>query len=337
MDFPGDDKSHRIAWSAWRRHILGIAFRAGTQRYGLVGFVVSPAEWLTLQGIVGPFVPVPDPGAPPAPAPAANFSAWKVEKDLFDKENGQLQAFTLAVIQALDPEALALVSDPIWGTMSRTLSQMMALLQTEYGVLSSTDLDSIEDSLALPFMPATQSVREYTNNHVKAYETLTAAGTVLPEQQKVKALRKGFRGVLPFSKTVETYLDLHPLVAQQTFAGLSAALHAKADNTTTTETTGGAGYAGAAIAPPPTQMAAAAAGAPTSATYITMTDAKKLIDVAVQSALASRAAPRGGRRPMLWCWSHGDNYSHPSLGCNKRSVGHQTTATKANPMGSAHH
>ena len=120
---------------------------------------------------------------------------------------------------------------------------MYARLVAAYAVLSTGDIEELEQNLLVPFQPTTQSVRDYIQAHIDAAAALDAAGSALSAQKRFQLLLKGTQDVPPFDKTVAHYVEQNQAVAAQTFDGLAAALRAKADNTLTTATTGSAGYA----------------------------------------------------------------------------------------------
>ena len=340
-DFPGDGKSHRLAFPQWQTGLFGVASTIGPRTYGMLGFLLAPADWLALPGNNGPFVPLQDPGA--RPAQAAALSAWKVDHEAFADEQANIQTLKRAYLLSLDTEATAVVSEPQWGTIRRTLADMHARLVAAYAVLSAGDIEELEQNLLVPFQPTTQSVRDYIQAHTDAAAALDAAGSALSAQKRFQLLRKGTRDVPPFDKTVAHYVEQNQAVAAQTFDGLAAALRAKADNTLTTATTGSAGYAGAATPlreeDLDTDMALAAAGLGTIT--LTREDLRQLIaDAIEQSRQADRSARQADRssgrnkQPTHWCWTHGDNFTHQSDKCIHPGQGHRKQATKQNKLGS---
>ena len=99
--FPGE-LSHRLAFPRFRKCVLNALEHMGSRDYGLLGYVLSEAEWLALPNNTSPFVPAQPPGNAPPPQPAAPWQEWQYNKQCYDAEKKLLNSAAANFVRALD-------------------------------------------------------------------------------------------------------------------------------------------------------------------------------------------------------------------------------------------
>ena len=317
---------------------------------GLLGFLLTAAQFLVLPFPVGiaaaAFVALAPPGDAPEPfaagataivisAYSAHFTTWKYTKDNYDSQRQDVDAFTIALLGAIDQVSLHALTDPITGTSLLTLAAIFAYLELTFGILTPADLNANNDLLRIPYSPSI-TIRAYTTQHLHVHALALSNGQPFSEVQKVKALLDGVAPCGLFTDRCNLWKIALPTVTGQTFALLAEALHSWADTTVATTST--------------LHYTAAATQSPASTSGTASPDLATLIAAAVQAALAEkRRVPKQPRAPKpppaapanAYCWTHGarghtSTLHHPTTnptGCRHPAAGHKTAATLTNQLG----
>jgi hypothetical protein len=330
--FSGD----KSTFPAWRTALLDVASASSVicpSGHGLMGFCVQPAEWATLTpppGFPDPegdaFTPAPHPGPPPGTATA--FPLWKHNADRHTQQQAEVKAFKDKVYMALDPVSRAAVSDPLHGIRNRRLTDILASLDLQHGILSPADLARSLDSLKIPFVPGSVSLRDFVNAHRRVHQEALRNGQQIAEFSRVRELIAALGPCGVFSTRIALWRIHLPSAAQQTFELLAAAVVEFDDNRDSTATSATGGYS-----PSVQPIALAATATPLPSALL------EFIEAAVAAAVSGRkrtpsqtsgpSPPPGG---SLYCWTHGPG-GHKGTECRNPAPGHVSTATATSMHG----
>jgi len=192
-------------YPAFKNRYLTLAQQSSTlcpYNHGLLGFVLSPADYLLLVfpalHIPAPFEPVLPPGDEPALDGDANtlavsrhnaeWSSWKFNYEKFQTQQKELNSFKMIFLQSLDSTTIKRISDPIHGTRQLTVGAIHNFLGTRFGTMVSVDLISLSASLAIPYqtsIPIEILLQVHRNTHGNA----AAQNQPFPEYQMVHLFR----------------------------------------------------------------------------------------------------------------------------------------------------
>lgn len=299
--------------------------------FGLLGFIITPLEWLALpfpgNHVAVAFAPLQDPGLEPILANNANalavsiynaeWNAWKLHFAEFQGQRKEYSDFKNAFLDSLDPVSKDLMKDPIHGTRGITLREIDARLVAAYGIMSSADLSKNEDILRIPYR-AENNLREFAASQRVAHAVALRNGQPFPEVQKVQFLLSALKPCAIFTLCCQMWQREFPQVINQTFELLVTAVQAFADNLTQDSTSSSSGFAAAA-------------------TSMDTTDLHSLVATAVAAAVANLSSrPPVPRAPIAtnasYCWTHGVG-NHSSAKCRSPASGHLLNATLRNRLG----
>jgi len=305
-----------------------------TFNHGLLGFLLTPAEYLTLIFPAGhvpaPFVPIPHPGIEPVLAVDANalavsrhnaeWSSWKFHYEQHQLQQNQLQTFKVNFLNSLDKTSLTRITDQIHGTRRVTVAAIHTFLINRYGTMVSVDLISLAQTLGAPYQ-TTSTIEDLLQLHRDSHELAAAQLQPFPEYQKVHLLRASVKPCGIFEPCILGWLLTHSTVATQTFDSLATAITDFNDNFDRTATAASMGYSAAVTLPlsTPSRLEELIAAA-VSAAFLAHTPS---VTTSAPSAMVK----------LKYCWTHGSNKSHSSLDCQHRKNGHKERATAANKMG----
>jgi hypothetical protein len=209
----------RLSFSTWQQTLLDTAQRASQRPHGLLGYLLTPAEYALLPG--GPVhVPLADPGV--MPIVAAPFAIWSFQTTQLQREDAAVAALTQAILQALPPSAQLLLMDGNNGVRGRTLAWIYATLTATFGVATAAELEDAFDSLTLPFVSGTFDT--YVFHHRRVHRMFDVSTFPLTEPIKVLMLVKAVRSVPAYQAHLLQYFAAHPLVREQTFEALATVL-----------------------------------------------------------------------------------------------------------------
>ena len=299
---------------------------------GLLGFVLTPAEFLALPfqlNLPAPvaFAALDNPGPQPVLANGANalqvsvhnaaWHTWKSDHERAQQQQRDILAFKSSFIASLDNVSDKALRHPTTGFRQVTCAAIHAYLLATFGTLSAADLTKNADLLRIPYQASTP-IRDYTANHRKAHATALANNQPFPESQKVQHLLVGLRPCGLFTACLQIWLSGHATVAAQTFDLLADAVHLAAENVDPTATSGTMGYTAAAVAAP---------------LGLSDKDLARIIAAikATTTPVTATKAAVTGPLPVHYCWTHGPGHSGHK--CRNPAVGHMKAATAANKMG----
>lgn len=361
--FPREGRTHKEDWFSFASEIKALAKHAtpGVDPNGLLGWILSPAEYLLLSNPAPlvPFALVELAGE--MPQAAASFPSWKYRDDRRQSQQQAMSLFSQSVIRALDPVSLAKArgEDLIENV---AFPVVYARLVAAYAVASAMELTANHATLLLPFAPPAD-MAAHSLKHADAH--LFASRNSQPYSNAAKTLhfRTSILQCGLFSTALAIWEAANPLVADQTWTSLSEAI-VHAAMSATSSSAASLGYALSA--------GSHMSGAPSWTDYNDLAlevQTLKLAALARSSggrrAVAGAAAPRSGavssagvsavalqngrigRSPTLtpntasggqghFCWSH-TTQGHLGIDCTNPRPGHQPTATWSNRMGSPCH
>lgn len=324
--FPSEGNSLRASWSTWELQVLDFLDAATSSENGLLGFAMNAAQYEALAGLAPGEVHAPR--VRPAPLGAnpttAQIAAHKYATDLYDSEQRAVKGSKTQILAALNPEALSLLTEPIFGTRRHTIRVIMDTLRTEYGTLTAADLIHQKALLLVPFRPATP-IRDYIRIQREVHLVCEGAGQPLTAADTVAALRNGVKHVPVMASAIQHFVNSYPAVANQTFELLATMLGQAEDNGEPEPTTGTAGYAAAITTP---------AEPPMTTATLTHMIAEAVTLALTQHPPARGAGRAGGTRGVHYCWTHGPG-GHPSQDCRAPAHGHVPTATERDRRGGA--
>ena len=241
------------------------------QVLGLLGFYLTPAEYLAEAreaGIVAAqFVPRPNPGPRPALAPGANQLAVSIhtlanndfKQDLKDYRDEQmaLSKAKMEIFAATPAKCVAVLKDPVTGFRNVTLRQYHEHMDMTYLIMSPADLADNFASLDLHY-DETKPLSDFIASQREVHTIQLANNNPIAESRKVIALVRAMTPCGTFNTRIDLWKIEVPTVVLQTFDLLATALEEFDRNRSKTATTSGAGYSAAvhpSIASIQTQMA----------------------------------------------------------------------------------
>jgi len=138
----------------WRPHVFeAVANASTTHRFGLRGFILSPAKYARLD--TAPFAPFAHPGAPPPTSGTAEgarlFQTHKQADKIWTRQEGDLRYFRNALLGALPDETRLLLTHPNDGE-TYDVGAIWHILETEFVTLTVADVKIIQGRLTKPFV-----------------------------------------------------------------------------------------------------------------------------------------------------------------------------------------
>jgi hypothetical protein len=313
---------NKCDYPSYRNSLLDCASNASAlciHGHGLLGFLLTAAEWLLLVfvGNAAAFVPLEHPGQ--RPAAAAGFAAWKFDNDAHQLQQSQIKTFKEHFVASVDATSRQAMQHPVTGTRGHSLADLLTIMDNLHGVLSPSDLTRSSDRLKTPYSlgsPFTDFVRSHEVIHLEA----ATNGQAMPELHKVRALITAVSHCPSFAARCELWKSMVPTAAAQTFALLATALRSHADTRDSDATAGSHAYANQSL-----EVLVAAAVA------------KSFSEHAASATISSRP-PRPApstpqpRKQLFYCWTHGP-CGHQGSECEHPEPGHIPTASFSNQQG----
>lgn len=307
------DLSHRQAFPSFCKSVYDALEHMGSRDYGLLGYVLSEKEWLELPNNDAAFIPAPHPGNAPPSQPASPWQEWQYRKQCYDAEKKLLNTATANFVRALDEHAKLVVEGAENTIRGKTLAQMLAALNTEYGTMTKHDLLQLLNDLQEPFERG-QDILPYLLRHSKGHRIAAENGQALPEMTKISTLIAGLTPCGLFESCINAFNTAYPALQQQSYQNLQNNVGAYAQNQIFPQTTGSEGYAAAV-------MHREARTANVSDAHL-----EEIISKLLVKLLPPTNTPRQPREKK-YCWTHGVQYTHSSPECKFPHHDHDTTAT----------
>ena len=307
--------------------------------HGLLGFLLPPAEWLQLVFPSGhvptAFVPVGHPGAEPVLGNGSNALAvsihrtqwdqWKFTTQQYQTQQHDLFAFKTIFLAAIDAVSLRRLTDPTTGTMQLTIRDLDAFLLQHHGTLVVSDYTTLLAQLSMPYVLGTP-LADLIQRHRDAHAIALAQAQPFPPVQTVHYLKAALHPCGRFENCLMVWQLAHPLVANQTFAGLVTAVEDFHDSIDNKATSSSLGYSASVSSTPltlqlVTDLIAAAVSAAPPRPSTALVPANK-------SRVPSMSRPR-----IYYCWTHGMKQNHTSRECLHPAPGHDVHATATDTKG----
>jgi hypothetical protein len=296
----------------------------GILRHGLLGFIVTDVQWAALDGNSEPNE---DPALPQIiqlrptlilPAqPAGNASAltikiWERKCNDIHTMSEQLRALKMKLIASISRDDLKALHDPIFGLLNIAHTTILQQVATIHGILDSSDFVALRQILAAR-MDCAMSCTEIISKHRTVHDQLRDAGQPLSDFDKCHLFREAVQGMTHIRAAIDSYLIVHPLIADQVFTTLAEHVLQQAPNFA--PTAGTMGY---------TANVSATTSSPVDMSTIFESPAfAALITRTVQAALPIHRRGRTARAPQEltvdpatrpYCFVHGYD-SHKGTAC----------------------
>ena len=329
--FPGL-KEHSEAFANWKEEIENFASiftEASHPAYGLLWAVITPAEWLTLPGIVAVYVRHVAP-AQPRPGGAVNGPAWDLMMELYNEETRAEQKVRSALMATCDEMGKHAMKGGLQ-LRAVTLETAMNNLVAEWGAPKESDLARATALCERQYVPP-GAIDKFFLVHLNAHALMARANQPMPEFFKLKFIIGAMTPCGHFHDCIMRFQQSYPENDPgRTFAAFKTAALLFASRFPISATTGSMGYAGGAktmnwqearIEELERQVAALAAGQPRT-----------------QRAEKAQVAPESSRigTGEMYCWTHGvprnTRNGHHSRDCKYPATGHQRNATMRDKMG----
>ena len=320
----------------------------GIRRHGLLGFIVTDAQWAALDGnsvpnadpelppVVQPRPTLALPNQPTATASALTIEIWERKCNAIHTMSEQLRELKIKLIASISREDLTALHDPIFGLLNITHTTILQQVANMHGILDSSDFVSLRQKLAAR-MDSSMSCTEIISKHRRVHDQLRDAGQPIADFDKCHLFREAVQGMAHIRAAIDSYLIAYPLIADQLFTTLAEHVGQQAPN----------------FAPPAGTMGYTANVSATAAAPVDMSNLLEspafaaFITQSVQAALPTHRRGGGARaaqehpvdpatRP--YCFVHGYD-SHKGVACRvmrdqpelysnvkKNSITHTTVA-----------
>jgi hypothetical protein len=313
--FPGQ-QTHSRAFAAWKEKVENYAVtftEVSDPVYGVLWLVITPADWLLLPGVAGPFVRL---AAPAGARPAGNLGApWDRELEEFTREARAEALLRAAILSTCDELAEGVMKR---GAPLRSITATMAMerLEAEWGTPRGSDMQQAMRECEQKYVPPA-SLERFFLTHTDAHALLIRANQPLSEFMKVACAVSALTPCGHFRECFvayeQRYVENDPL---RTFDTIRTAVLLFASRFPVSETTGSRGYV---------------------ATAREAELERKLASMTQQVAALTRPQQPAPKDEVLYCWTHGVPFRkgsrHSSRDCKHPAVGHQAAATMNNKMG----
>jgi hypothetical protein len=324
--------------AAWRKRLnkYAVALKPNGRQYGLLGAIMSPAEYATVLA----FGIAPDPfaftqripGPYPAAGPAAAQHAWTANDKTCSTEEAAVEKLVLYTHDSIDAAILLPLEDPVHGLTTVSLEAIVTHIVRTYGTLTSAQFTALKVYFLRPMRTGT-TIEAVIAEHETYAQVASAAGMPLSEHDRVTSLQAAVEGNATYAFGVSSWLHAHPEMAQQTFANLRIALISAARAAVVHDPSLGL----SAMSCTRHAFSAHAIDVPTPSAHHPVLAAPPSSAAAAPAASAPSA--NGAARIThsdAYCWYHG-NCDHAGDSCDLKDEvkGFQASATKKNRMGGA--
>jgi hypothetical protein len=193
------------------------------------------------------------------------------------------------------------------GFLNMSLRQILDAMELLHGIYTPSDILSMKSELAIPFTVGT-FIEEHIAKQEQIYVLLAAAGQIEPELQKLQTFDQSLRQAKIFNRALEHFYLTNHLIANQTFANITLAMKNYYNS----------------------RPAESRSVEKAESRSVEKAEPK----VPINSAAAVAYGGKKGAKPRnKFCWTHG-TCTHSGMECNRRSPGHDETATFSDKKGS---
>ena len=233
--FEGPDKVASFRIFKMEVEALAAARQKNFDIYGLLAFVMTLQEWnlrprnilaadpAAVPPILAGFRPMPTipdlPDVPVLGAVHSAFTRYNIFMAARDSLIEDLFKLKQAILAALDEKDLALVSDPIDGTMSITHAGIMARLFRDYGRIQASDIDRWKTSLAANIEAGT-TLAQRIGIHKRTTLLLRGVATV-HDYDQIQSFKIAFATHAAVIACIERFEHDHPDPITRTFDQLA--------------------------------------------------------------------------------------------------------------------
>jgi hypothetical protein len=209
--------------------------------HGLLGFIVSDAQWTQLPGNLEqpddaalPPVLLPRPTIIVPPTPAANAAPLTIkvwERRLADNLlcTDNLRRLKSLLLASIAPADLVVLHDPLFGLLNITALTIMNHVTILHGTRNQTDFAHLRAQL-LTTMTSRDSVQDFIGSHQLLHDQFAESNQPLSELDKCHHFREAVQTQAHVQHAIDSYLVAHPLVGDQTFITLTTHVLQQAPN-----------------------------------------------------------------------------------------------------------
>jgi len=232
---PGLFEDPRLNYPSW---IISVTEWASLRNFGpvlITNLIPTDAAWNADHPAGEPRLPAPPADMAGNPNAAA-IAVWKRHTEIAEKAEIISNEFKAAIIASLGPDIDRETSVGETGHITQSISEILSLVKTAYGNLTTTDIAQRKASLTIN--PA-QSFRANMAEFRHTFTALSTVGMYTSAYDQMQALEDACAGG-PTASLVLAYKNEFPLLANRSFAAMTAYIEARIPNLTATA----AGYAG---------------------------------------------------------------------------------------------
>jgi hypothetical protein len=309
----------------------------GDGQLGHLALTITPAAYTAISAGHIPFVAPENPPVHPEHPPGAT-AAQISEINRQHKENQTIFRQYHAIDNALRNQLIAAVphiyistlSDPTVGFGNVTCLDILTHLRTNYGTITSDELDKNMIRMKTPWHPpvSIEAMFQQIEDGVK----FATAGNDAPSANTI--VRIGYNIIYATGRFTIGCHEWRKLTdAQKTWAQLKTHFKAADTDLRLTTTSNSAGYDGAANHVQASDDNSTALA--TSQAALAASQAALAAALQGQANLVTSTPAATSTRRTSYCWTHGimRNTRHTSATCHTKAEGHQDTATKDNKLG----
>lgn len=163
------------------------------------------------------------PATPVAGAAATVSKHYEIQLALYEKQSNALAIIKTAVVQAMDQEALAVINDPIHGTLRLAVLDIIAMLRAEYQDMTNAELKTLKNELMAMRWDASTNIVPFLSDFTQRVAFLDQHAFAPTVGEQVITLQEAVAHVPHFAlKADASFHDEHRQRAAQTLPNLVA-------------------------------------------------------------------------------------------------------------------
>lgn len=299
-------------------------------RHGLLGYLLTDADWALLPGntiteepvdnlpavvIIAARPTLPEFTPLAAAATTAQQSAWDRNTKILKYTRENYDTLKLRLITSVSADDIAILRNPTTAFLHVTPQAIMAHIATLHGTLDNNDYAQLILTLSTA-MTTADTISGIVARHRHIHDQFRNSNQTLSEYQKCTYFKNAIIQHQHMRSAYESYVIGTPLIGNQNFLTLTTHVITQAPNYTATAA----------------EMGYAANVTPTAPEYFQSAAFAALLTKTVQHAIAPPAiqkkADSGNKKPTHYCYFHGHNNTHSGSNCFKM-LGDNTVYTDA--------